>query len=110
LKRRLSGDRTEVVALSADVRGAHVVLYDDMIRTGGSLISAAAAYRAAGATRVSVVATHGVFPGNAVEKLRASGLIERVVCTDSHPAAKASEGDFVKVESIAPLLAAYLRD
>ncbi len=113
LKRRISGERTEVVALSADVRGARVVIYDDMIRTGGSLINAAEAYRSAGATSVSVVTTHGVFPGGAIDKLRASGVIEAIVCTDSHPAAHAAiatHGDFVKVESIAPLLVAYLAE
>ncbi len=111
LKRRLSGERTEVVALSADVRGARVVIYDDMIRTGGSLINAAEAYKSAGATSVSVVTTHGVFPGGAIDKLRASGVISRIVCTDSHPAAHAAiatHGDFVKVESIAELLVGYL--
>jgi ribose-phosphate pyrophosphokinase len=112
MKRRLSGERTEVVALSADVCGARVVIYDDMIRTGGSLVSAAAAYRSAGATSVSVVATHGVFPSGAIDKLRASGAIEAIVCTDSHPAsfaASGTHGDFLRIESVAPLLVEYLR-
>ena len=82
-----------------------------VIRTGGSLISAALAYKNAGASRITVVSTHGVFAGDAIQRLRESGLIEQVVVTDSHPraleAAATAEG-FVKVASIAPLLAAYL--
>jgi len=108
LKRRIDAKKTEVVALSADVKGAHVVLYDDMIRTGGSLLKAAEAYISVGAARVSVVATHGLFPGASAARLAASGVVQTVVVTDTHPAAKEHEGDFVKVVSVAPLLADYL--
>ena len=52
-KRRLSGDATEVTALAADVRNKTVVIYDDMIRTGGSLLGAAKAFKDAGATRIA---------------------------------------------------------
>ena len=43
-KRRLDGSRTEVTAVSAQVRDKDVIIYDDMIRTGGSLLHAARAY------------------------------------------------------------------
>jgi len=107
-KRRLDSGGTEVTAVSAGVAGKHVIIYDDMIRTGGSLVGAAAAYKAAGAARVSVVATHGVFAPGALEKLRASGIIDGVAVTDSHPRAREQACDFLKVRSVAPLLAAYL--
>lgn len=103
-KRRLDDTRTEVTALSAQVDGCSVVIYDDMIRTGGSLIQAARAYKSAGAARLAAIATHGVFPENALEKLRDTGLFHAVVCTDSHPRARELAGDFLRVESIAPLL------
>ena len=107
-KRRISGAQTEVRALSADVRDRDVVLYDDMIRTGSSLIHAADAYRSAGARRVFVVATHGLFPGDALERLRVSGTVERVVCTDTHPRALVHQGAFLSVKSVAPLVAEFL--
>jgi ribose-phosphate pyrophosphokinase len=87
-KRRLSGSQTQVTAVSAHVEGKAVVIYDDMIRTGGSLIGAARAYRDLGATDVAAVATHGIFPGNALERIHSSGLISKIVCTDSHPNAR----------------------
>jgi len=40
-KRRLSDTQTEITALAAEVEDRPVVIYDDMIRPGGSLISAA---------------------------------------------------------------------
>ena len=108
-KRRLDSGGTEVTAVSAGVAGKHVIIYDDMIRTGGSLVGAAAAYRASGAARVSVVATHGVLAPGALEKLRDSGIIDMVAVTDSHPRARAAACDFLRVSSVAPLLAEYLK-
>ena len=110
-KRRISGSETEVRAMSADVRDRDVVVYDDMIRTGSSLAHAAAAYRGAGARRVFVVATHGIFPGDALASLASGGLVERVVCTDSHPRAVAHAAlapGFLSVMSVAPLVSTYL--
>lgn len=105
LKRRVSGSEVELAAVSAQVEGRRVVIYDDMIRTGGSLLQAARAYRDAGAAAVSALATHGVFPPGAVEKLAGSGLLDRVVVTDSHPAALAARGGLVEVTTVADLLA-----
>jgi ribose-phosphate pyrophosphokinase len=107
-KRRTSGEDTEITGISANVQGRRVVLYDDMIRTGSSLMNAARAYMEAGATSVSAIATHGVFPQDALDRLRASGLFERIVCTDTHPRARELEGPGLEVRSIAPVLARRL--
>jgi ribose-phosphate pyrophosphokinase len=107
-KRRNDDGSTEVTSVNANVMGKHVIIYDDMIRTGGSLIGAAMAYRDAGAVRISVVATHGIFAQDAVERLQSCGLIDKVVVTDSHSNARMKESAFVQVFSIAPVLAEYL--
>jgi ribose-phosphate pyrophosphokinase len=86
-KRRISGTETSISAVSAQVDGRRVVIYDDMIRTGGSLLKAAQAYLDAGATEISALATHGVLPGNSLEKIWSSGLFKRLAVTDSHPQA-----------------------
>jgi ribose-phosphate pyrophosphokinase len=52
-KRRLGAESTEVTAVSTSLKGETVVIYDDMIRTGTSLMSAARAYREAGAGRTT---------------------------------------------------------
>ncbi len=108
-KRRLGDTQTEISGISADVAGRRVVIYDDMIRSGSSLRGAAEAYRRAGAVAVSAVATHGVFPGDALEQLRRSGALDVVVCTDSHPRVVAlADGEFLRVATVAPLLAERL--
>lgn len=109
-KRRVDGSTTEVTAVSAQVKGKHVVIYDDMIRTGGSLLNAARAYKSAGAKKISVVTTHGVFPGNALQKLNISGLFDKIIVTDSHPRAVSLQNDFLVVKSIAGIFADFLKE
>lgn len=74
-----------VTGINADVKGREVVVYDDMIRTGSSLVQAGKAYLAAGATRVHAIASHLVLPGDAAAKLTQSGVFSSILGTDSHP-------------------------
>jgi ribose-phosphate pyrophosphokinase len=108
-KRRTSGDSTTVTGVSAQVEGKRVVIYDDMIRTGGSLLDAAKAYRDAGAVSIDAIATHGLFPGASLDKLKSSGLLGNIVTTDSHPRAVALQDDFLQVISTAQLLVEHLK-
>jgi ribose-phosphate pyrophosphokinase len=107
-KRRLDSGATEVTGVSANVAGKRVVIYDDMIRTGGSLLEAAAAYRDAGAVAIDAIATHGLFPGDSLGRIAASGLLGSITVTDSHPRAAALAGGFLRVHSIADLLVQHL--
>lgn len=102
-KRRLSGHSTEVTGISTKLDGETVVIYDDMIRTGGSLMSAARAYRDAGAGRIAAIATHGVFPGDSLQRVIDSGLFSHLACTDSHPNARALAGERLMVREAAEL-------
>jgi ribose-phosphate pyrophosphokinase len=106
--KRRHDDSTEVTGVSAQVSGKRVVIYDDMIRTGGSLLNAARAYRDAGALAIDAIATHGLFPGDSLARLAASGLLGRIVVTDSHPRAVALQSDFLEVERTASLLTEHL--
>jgi len=108
-KRRLGPAETEVAAVSTSFKGETVVIYDDMIRTGGSLMSAARAYRDSGAGRLVAIATHGVFPGNAFETIQSSGLFDAIACTDSHPNALTFRERGLIVRPVAELFCRYLR-
>jgi ribose-phosphate pyrophosphokinase len=104
-KKRLSGSQTRINAVVGDVAGKNVVIYDDMIRTGGSLVQAAEAYLAAGAVSVHAAATHLVLPGATVARLEAAPLA-LVIGSDTHPNHRLVEGRprFVVV-SVADLFA-----
>lgn len=104
LKRRISDTETELAAVSAHVEGKHVCLYDDMIRSGSTLITAAKAYRDAGATSISAFATHGVLPADSLKKLQSTNLFQTIVCTNSHPRAVELQDGFLQVVSIADIL------
>jgi len=104
LKRRLKGDHTEVSAINADVDGKTVVIYDDMIRSGGSIINAAKTYKNAGAGDIYVITTHGLFVNDGINKLKDSGLIKKLICTDSHVNTQFINDDFVEVRSLADLI------
>ena len=83
-KKRYSSTETQVLGIQGDVRGMNVVIFDDMISTGGSLVQAAEAYKKQGALSITALATHGVFVGDALERLQAAP-IDQVWVTDSHP-------------------------
>jgi ribose-phosphate pyrophosphokinase len=89
-----------------------VVIYDDMIRSGRSLLIAADAYHRAGARDVACVTTHGLFSGDSMATIRRSGLISHVVATNSHPRAPEvaqAHLAFLTLRSIAGEFAAPLR-
>lgn len=105
-KRRQSDGSLSVTGVNADVAGKDVVIYDDMIRTGGSLVQAARAYRAAGARSIHAIATHLILPGDALETLLGSGLFDSIGGTNSHPGSLAARERGVRVASVAHLMSA----
>jgi len=109
LKRRLKGDHTEVSAINADVAGKTVIIYDDMIRSGGSIINAAKTYKDAGAKDIIVITTHGLFVNDGLQKLKDCGLIKKLICTDSHANCGSLMNDaFVEVRSLAELICSVI--
>lgn len=91
-----------------DVNGKDCVLVDDMIDTGGTIIQACKVLREAGAKSITVVATHGMLSGPAVERLKNCGARE-VVLTDTVPIPEEKRWDGLTVLSIAPLLASAIK-
>ena len=92
-----------------EVEGQTCVVIDDMIDTAGTITKAVDALFAAGAKEVIVAATHAVFSGPAVERLKESKVTE-VVVTDSLPLSEDQRFDGLTVLSIAPLLARAIRE
>jgi len=110
-KRRQSAEETRVAhLLGAPVAGKTCILFDDMISTASSMVNAAEVARKHGAKRVYACATHGLFSGPAVEKLR-EAPVEQIAITDSVPLSKdkADRLPNLKVISVAPLLADAIR-
>ncbi|MFC7300200.1 ribose-phosphate diphosphokinase [Cognatiluteimonas weifangensis] len=84
MEKRRSAGVVSGSALFADVGGRDVVIVDDLIGTGTTLLRTAAAARAAGARRVFAAASHGLFVGAAPQVL-ADPSLDRILVTDSVP-------------------------
>jgi ribose-phosphate pyrophosphokinase len=101
-KRRPSPDAAKVMNVVGEVKGKHVILIDDIISTGNSMIGAAEAVKRMGATKVTAGATHALFAEGAVQALDNSA-IEEIVVTNTL-SQESALSDRVKTLSVAELL------
>jgi ribose-phosphate pyrophosphokinase len=85
-----------------DVKGANVVLIDDLIDTGGTICKAAELLLQKGAVSVRAVCTHPVMSGDAHARIRAS-VLEELIVTDTIPLRE--ENEKMRVLSVAELFA-----
>ena len=85
------------------MEGHDVVLVDDMVSTGGSIVDAARIVKEKGANKVFLVATHGVLAGNAVERLN-NADVEKILFADTIPL-QDKQLQRLEVVSMAQLLA-----
>lgn len=107
-KRRTAADKSEVMNIIGDVKDADIVILDDLISTAGTITQAAEVLKEAGANRVIAAATHAVFAGDALRKLKSSS-IEEVVVTNSLPVSPEASKSRVKVLDVSPLLGEAIR-
>jgi ribose-phosphate pyrophosphokinase len=108
-KQRLSATETKAAHLiGAAVEGKTVVVFDDMISTGSSMVKAIEVARKHGCKRVFACATHGLLVDKAINRLRDAG-IEQIAITDSIPLPPEKQLPNIKVISVAALLANAIR-
>ena len=108
-KRREDAHVVEMFNVIGDVVGKTCLIVDDMIDTGGTLVRGAQALLDKGAEKVFACCTHGVFAGDAINKINASRL-EQVVTTNSIPLTPEGEKcSRIKILSVAKLLAEAIR-
>ncbi len=108
-KRRINDSQTEVMNIMGEVKGKNVVIVDDIIATGSSVIEAACALKEAGAKQIFAAITHPVLSGNAIEGIEKSPLTKLVV-TDTIPLGnKTKKTNKIEVLSIANLLGEAIR-
>jgi len=103
-KRRISDDEVEVRAIVGDVKGKRVLYFDDEIARGTSLLETVRLLQDFGVAGIYVGATHGVFTGDAVERIEASP-VAKVVVTDTVPLPPEKRSEKIVQLSVAPLFA-----
>jgi ribose-phosphate pyrophosphokinase len=107
-KRRPRPDAVEMMNIIGEVEGQNVVIFDDILSTGSTLVEAARALRDAGARDIYAAVTHGVLCGDAPERIQASHVKELAI-TDSIPHPPNSLPSKIRVLPVAPLLAEAIR-
>ncbi len=96
-KKRLTPTKVVSTPKKLDVRGRDVVIVDDIISTGGTVVEAAKILKSQGARDIYAACTHAVLAGNATRILKAAG-IKKIIATDT------IERE-VSLVSVAPLIA-----
>lgn len=105
-KDRYAMDKTMVHQVATVVKDKLVIICDDMIRTGSSIIQAAQRCREAGARDTILFATHLVLAGQSRQKFKEHG-IGKIIGADTYPGVESDE--LLDVFSVAPLVASTLQ-
>ena len=108
-KRRKSNDDNAIATnIIGNIKHKTVLIFDDEISTGGTLVEAINICKKHGAKEVYAAATHGIFAADAIEKIKNSPVKE-VVVTNTIPLEDEKKNDKIKVISIAPLFAEAIK-
>jgi len=99
-KTRIDGKTVNIKPKNLDAKAKNAVIIDDIISTGGTMAKAIAQLKNQGANKIYAACTHGVFAGEAKQKLQSSGCDE-ILCTDT------IHNEFSKIKT-APALAEAL--
>lgn len=106
-KRRTGTNKAETMGVLGTVKGNNVVILDDMIDTGGTIVKAAKALKKAGAKKIIVAASHGIFT-KGFDIFENSDDVDQVIVTDSIPTVRNISAKKLKVVSLSSFLAATI--
>jgi ribose-phosphate pyrophosphokinase len=100
-KKRLAADKVEVRPRRANAKGRDILIVDDIISTGGTIIEASKILLSQGAKRIEVACTHPILATDALNRIRAAGVLN-VIGTDTVPGP-------ISYVSVAPLIAEHIK-
>ncbi len=84
------------------------MIVDDILDTGGPLVSCCEQLRQRGTRAITILVTHGLFTGALWQQLWRLG-VKRICCTDTVPGAQARASETISTFSVLPLLAQHLK-
>jgi ribose-phosphate pyrophosphokinase len=108
-KQRFPDDRVVISAVIGEVAGKDVIILDDEIAKGSTVIELMGHLRERGVRSIRVACTHGLFADGALARIGAAEDVKEIVCTNTAPIAKAQRGGKLTVLSVAPALAEAVR-
>lgn len=108
-KQRFSDDRVVISTVIGDIEGKDVIVLDDEIARGSTVIELIGKLRERGVASIRVACTHGLFTDGALDRIAAQPDVLEIVCTNSVPIPKEKFVPNLKVLSIAPAMAEAMR-
>lgn len=108
-KRRVSPEKAEAMHIMGEVENKNVIIVDDMIATGSSLIEAVEALKQAKAKTIYAAITHGILSGPALERIDKCKGLEKLLIADTIPLAPEKINPKIQVLSVANLLAEAIK-
>jgi ribose-phosphate pyrophosphokinase len=108
-KQRFADDKVVISSVIGEVADRDVIVLDDEIAKGSTVVELLARLRERNVRSVRVACTHGLFSAGALERLSAEKDIEEIVCTNTVPIPERDRTDKLTILSIAPALGEAMR-
>ncbi|MFY1633926.1 ribose-phosphate diphosphokinase [Solwaraspora sp. WMMB335] len=108
-KQRFSDDRVQISAVIGDVADRDVIVLDDEIAKGSTVIELIDHLRELKVRSIRIACTHGLFASGALDRLSNQDGVLEIVCTNTVPIPSAKQVPKLQVLSVAPALAEAMR-
>jgi ribose-phosphate pyrophosphokinase len=108
-KQRFPDDKVAISAVIGEVTGRDVIVLDDEIAKGSTVLELLDRLRELKANSIRVACTHGLFSSGALDKLQRQDDVAEIVCTNTVPIPPEKRVPKLRVLSIAPALAEAIR-
>ncbi|GAA4414783.1 ribose-phosphate pyrophosphokinase [Georgenia halophila] len=108
-KERFDGDQVRISSFIGDVAGRDVIVLDDEIAKGSTILAIIDLLAEEGAQSVRVACTHGIFADDAVERIAAKPAVSEILTTDTVPPPNGTPHPKLTVLSVAPAFAEAMR-
>ena len=102
-------DKVTISAVIGDVAGRDVIVLDDEIARGSTVLEVLARLREQKVGAIRVACTHGLFADGAIERIGAKPDVLEIVCTNTVPIPARERSPKLTVLSVAPILAEAMR-
>ena len=108
-KQRYSDDRVSISAVIGDIDGRDVIVLDDEIARGSTVLELLERLRERNVRSIRIACTHGLFSSGALERLGNQPDVLEIVCTNTVPIPAEKRVAKLKILSVAPALAEAMR-
>ncbi len=109
-KQRISDETVVIDTIMGDVAGRKILLLDDEISSGGTIVEMLGVLQKHGAAKITVVCTHGLFTKDALQRIAVAPGVVEIVTTDTVPPPLDAQHHNLQVLPMAPLLASAIQN